>query len=255
MKTKIATYVLLLPIIILSYYLIMGVKGPIDQASQVKKTEEAIVNKLKFIRDLQTMYVSQKGEYAGKWDKLVEFAKNGQIANVQRREVRVGKDEDKFKIIFDTLGFIPVKDTILKKYPDMDLDKIPFIPGLKDKKFSLYAGKVENGNLFINVFEVKDIYPTDPERGAELNEKGEPYSVPSMLAYFEAKLKEATEKAVAKQKEQKNASSEADKKKIQVEIDDLSKYVNLYTKRIERLKEKPLRVGSREEATLSGNWE
>ncbi|NJL14867.1 MAG: hypothetical protein HC913_18950 [Microscillaceae bacterium] len=106
----------------------------------------------------------------------------------------------------------------------------------------------------LNVYEVRDEYPVNPDRGAQFNEKGEPYSITSLINYFDKKLKANNEEARSLQEKLKKANSE-EKKKIEEELNELSKYINLYTKRIEQLQTKPLRVGSRVEATTAGNWE
>lgn len=255
MKTKIFTYAMIPVIVILFWLLGSGVSEPIATKSKIEATEAAIIQKMKFIRELQIAYNSQFGEYCGKWDKLIDFAKNGDFIIVQKKELikmNGGKEIVSFK--FDTLGRVPVKDSLFKKYPNIKVDEIPAIPGSKDKRFSLFAGQLENGTALLNVFEVKDIYPINPARGAEFKENGEAYSVPTLIAHFEKKLKEKREEVTSIQKQMKG-KSEADKKPLQAKVDELSKFVNLYDKKLERLREKPLRVGNREEATTAGNWE
>ncbi|MCU0447422.1 MAG: hypothetical protein MUE85_21200 [Microscillaceae bacterium] len=259
MKTKIFTILLIPVVIILTYVLVMGVRGPIVRANDIKEQEESVKRKLRFIRELQVFYNSQKGEYAGRWDKLIEFAKTGSIFVVQRREIAIQGKQDEYRVEVDTIGMIPVQDSLFGKARNknkeyQNLDELPFVPGSKTNQFGIYASKIESGNNMINVFEVRDLYPNNPARGAEFKENGEAYSVPTLLAHFEKQLKSYRDKAVELQKKQK-AAAEADKKTLQKELDELSKYIGLYERRIERINTKPLRIGSRDEATTAGNWE
>lgn len=253
MNTKVISLVLIPVILLLFYWLFAGIKGPMDEQKRIAQVEKDIIEKLKFVRDLQIAYHSQNGKYAGKWDKLIDFAKNGDFVITQRKEFEEGS-ADKIRVVIDTLGRVPVRDSLLKKYPKFKVDEIPLIPHTKGKKFSLYAGSVENGNVVVSVFEVKDIYPINNSRGAEFNEKGEPYSVPTLIKYFENKLAKIRTDVTERQRKMKGAA-DSDKASLQKEIDEMSKYVNLYDKRIQQLKEKPLKVGSREEASTGGNWE
>ena len=255
MKTKIFTAILIPIVVFMTYYLIYSVKGPLDKIQQIEETEAAIKQKLRFIRDLEIAYQSQNGVYTGKFDKLIDFAKNGSYLIVQQKEITKLKanGQEEVKIVLDTLGSVPVRDSLFKKYPNINIDKLDVAPG-SGKKFTLYAGQIENGNIKVNVFEVKDEYPINEARGGVLNEKGEPYSVTSLIKHFKSKLKKKRDEAVLVQRKMKGAN-DATKKELQGQIDELSKYINLYEKRIEQLEDKPLKVGSRTEATTSGNWE
>lgn len=258
MKTKIFTFLLIIPVVFLVYILIAGVKQPIDEKIYTKKTEKEIIRKLKFIRDLEIAYRSEKGQYTGEWDKLIDFAKNGKFFIIQKTEKE--KDSAGVKVpifIIDTLGTVPVKDSLLKQedYKGFNIDKIAEIPNSKGKKFSLYAGFVEQGNLTIPVFEAKDIYPINPARGAQFTEKGEPYSVPTLIAHYQKKLKARSDEALEIQKKIRDKGGNEKAPDLKKQLDEISKFINLYTNRIEQLEEKPLKVGSREEATTAGNWE
>ncbi len=242
--------------LILAGFLYQGVRGPIQQKQEIAAIEKAIIEKLKLIRELEIAYQSQNGKYAGRWEELVSFAQSGDILNIQKIEKAVledGDGQEKIEIVYDTLGTIPVRDSILPE--NYDASRLPYIPGTDGKKFTLYASEINNGGVDINVFEVRDEYPVNPARGGELKENGEPYSVTRLITYFQDKLKTKREEAVEIQKKIRDAASEADKEKFQEELDDLSKFINLYEKRIEQLQTKPLKVGSRDEATTAGNWE
>ncbi|TAE73357.1 MAG: hypothetical protein EAZ85_07220 [Bacteroidetes bacterium] len=286
MKTKIATYLTIPIVSILAWLLIMSVKGPIDLQNRVIKQQNDVTKKLKFLRVLQKAYLGKYGKYAGKWEDLVEFAKTGQIPNIVRRDVKTNV-EGQYKTVIDTVGVISVADQIMKKYPEYPADDIPTIPNMsKDKKFELYAGTKDMGKdsatkFIVQVFQIKDIYPLDENRGAFFNEKGEPINVNNLIGEF-TKRKEEKEKEAKKYQDDMDKMLDVERNKIKggsktaETIDslaqatlakdpsfrknkdqwiELSKYINLNRRRIEKLEKEPLQIGSREEATDKGNWE
>ena len=53
--------------------------------------------------------------------------------------------------------------------PNTNVDRIAYVPGLDDVKFSIYADEIERGNIRVDVIEVKDPQPINPDR-SEANE-------------------------------------------------------------------------------------
>lgn len=258
MNTRIISLLFIPVIILLGFFLVAGVKGPIDQKRKITAIEKAVVEKLKMLRDLEIAYQSEKGSYAGKWNDLKDFAQSGKFYIIQTREVTELKEngQEEVTIVRDTLDTVPVMDSLKKKYPDFDPDNLATIP-VSGKKFTLFAGQIDNGGLLIDVFEIRDEYPMNPNRGGEFRdpaEKKNPYSITRLTKYFEDRLAAKREEATAIQRKIRDADEGA-KAGLQKELDEISKYVNLYEKRIEQLETKPLKVGSRDEATTAGNWE
>ena len=62
-------------------------------------------------------------------------------------------------------------EVLFYKYPTgTDISRLPFIPG-GDKKFDIYAAEIERSGVWVDVFEVKDVDPINPERRKNSNEK------------------------------------------------------------------------------------
>jgi len=256
MLTRIITIVLVIVSISLTWLLYSKVKGPVDEKQYLAKIEQQNVAKMKFVRDLQGMYLSKYGKYCGNWDELIKFAQSGEVPNVQISEVAYledGNGTEKIKQKIDTLGMISVRDSLSSQYPNLDISKVNLAAGT-NKQFTLFAGTTNAGGVILNVFEMKDEYPINPERGAQMNDDGKPYSVTTLISHFTKKSEEVTQEAIEVQRKMKGKTGE-EEKKFQVELDEISKYINLYGKRIEQLETKPLRVGSRTEASTAGNWE
>jgi hypothetical protein len=175
-KTKIFTYVLLIPIVILAYLIYDGIRGPIEEQKRIAAIEARVIDKLKMLRQLQLGYYSVNGSYAGKWQDLINFANQGRFLNVQRREIiipDIRPGVDSVRVEIDTLGTVAVRDSLFptSRYPDFDPATLPVIPGSGGKQFELFAGKVNRNNLNVDVFEIKDTAPVNPARRAKNNEK------------------------------------------------------------------------------------
>jgi hypothetical protein len=175
-KTKIFTYLLLIPILILGYFLYDGIRGPIVEQRRIAGIEERVIDKLKMLRNLQLGYYSVNGKYAGSWKELTDFINTGRFLNIQRKEIVDSVDArgiETVRVVIDTLGTIPVKDSLFptSRYPDFDPSTLATIPGSGGKQFEIYAGQVNRNNVTVNVFEIRDSAPVNPARRAKNNEK------------------------------------------------------------------------------------
>lgn len=114
--TKIVSIVLLIASIGLAYYLTDSIKSEIEEKQLISKKESAIIEKLKLIREAETVYLEVHGDYTSNWDSLINFVKNGQYPIVQRKERVITLDygADSSIVTFDTLGVVPAKERIFK---------------------------------------------------------------------------------------------------------------------------------------------
>ncbi|QHT69198.1 hypothetical protein GXP67_22410 [Rhodocytophaga rosea] len=175
-KTKIFTYVLLIPILILGYLLYDGIRGPILEQRRIAGIEARVIEKLKLLRNIQAGYYSVNGKYAGSWSELTNFINNGKFLNIQRKEIVDSinaQGVESVRVIIDTLGTTPVRDSLFpaSTYPDFDPNTLSVIPGSGGKQFEIYAGTIDRNNIKVNVFEIKDTAPVNPERRKNKNEK------------------------------------------------------------------------------------
>jgi len=115
--TRILTVVLLLLSLGLGYFLYSGIQTVIDTTEQIKTTEEAIIEKLKIIREAETVYQEQNGKYTASWDTLANFILTAKVPIIQRREELKQKAYGGEEVIVhvDTLGFVSAKERIFKK--------------------------------------------------------------------------------------------------------------------------------------------
>jgi hypothetical protein len=238
---RILTIVLMLASLALFYMLVRSVNGTIEERESISTKEDAIIERLKLIREAETLFQEVYGRYTSNWDSLADFIENGKVAIVEKKEVieQQAYGAEKITITFDTLGFVAAKERIFKKTftvnasengifqgfrvnvgdqliknqrayvikvgdknneppmsedgtvisfadvkegdnlkkgqvlinmwryqynPNVDVRQIGFIPGRENQKFEIYVGQVDKSGLKVDVIEVKDPTPDDPNR-------------------------------------------------------------------------------------------
>ncbi|HAS59819.1 MAG TPA: hypothetical protein DEQ87_05025 [Algoriphagus sp.] len=173
--TKVLSFVFFAVAIALGYLLYKGVDDVVEEEKRIALIESAIIEKLQMLRDAQLAYQASNGKYADNWNDLKNFIQNGEIWLVQRTETTklldYGKEET--TVTFDTLGSVNVMDSLFneRKYPDFNLEALAVVPGSGGKTFEFFADKIERNNYQINVFEIRDPAPINPERRLNNNEK------------------------------------------------------------------------------------
>ncbi|HCH42970.1 MAG TPA: hypothetical protein DEV63_00980, partial [Algoriphagus sp.] len=166
--TKVLSFVFFAVAIALGYLLYKGVDDVVEEEKRIALIESAIIEKLQMLRDAQLAYQASNGKYADNWNDLKNFIQNGEIWLVQRTETTklldYGKEET--TVTFDTLGSVNVMDSLFneRKYPDFNLEALAVVPGSGGKTFEFFADKIERNNYQINVFEIRDPAPINPER-------------------------------------------------------------------------------------------
>jgi hypothetical protein len=160
---KILKGLLWVAIIGLSYMVYKSVVGPVE-FNKVKEERyiKSIAN-LKDIRNSQLAYRTVTGKFANTFDELVQFVDTADFTITQRRDSsivdqemtkRYGVTSYKDLLIIDTIGTVPVKDSLFKgstRYKTMM--NIP-IEGV-NAKFEMKADFITQNDIKIPVFEVK----------------------------------------------------------------------------------------------------
>jgi hypothetical protein len=159
----------------LGYLLYKGVDDVVEQEKRISLIEAATIEKLQMLRDAELAYQASNGKYADNWNDLKNFIQNGKIWIVQRTEttklLEYGKEE--ITVTFDTLGSVAVMDSLFneRRYPEFNLETMATVPGSGGKLFEFFADKIERNSYQINVFEIRDPAPVNPERQLNNNEK------------------------------------------------------------------------------------
>ncbi|MBY0435044.1 MAG: hypothetical protein K2U26_13115 [Cyclobacteriaceae bacterium] len=115
--TKILTVVLIAASLVLVGYLYNSIQKVIDDRALIETTEKGVIERLKLIREAESVFQEQFGKYTSNWDSLADFIEKGQVPILERREIitQQAYGGEKVEIKIDTLGFISAKERIFKK--------------------------------------------------------------------------------------------------------------------------------------------
>ncbi|MFD0836150.1 hypothetical protein ACFQ0I_10270 [Mariniflexile aquimaris] len=146
----------------LAYQTYMSIYTPILFNQEKNRRYKVIINNLKDIRDSQLAYRQVNGQFTDSYDELVKFIETGKFTITQRKDSSVVDVEANKRfglttmmkdiVVIDTLGFVPVKDSLFKtstRYKTMM--NVPV--GKEGEKFELKAGFIEQNDIKIPVFE------------------------------------------------------------------------------------------------------
>ncbi|MCK0124731.1 hypothetical protein MWU76_09980 [Gelidibacter sp. F2691] len=141
----------------LGYSTFMSVYGEIEFNKLKEKRYAVVIEKLIDIRDSEMAYKQVNGKFTDSFDALVKFIDTAHYTITQRRDSTVfdaeatkkfgGVTMTKEIIIVDTLGTVPVKDSLFGA--DTRYKTMMNVPvGKPGTKFTLKAGKLDNIPVF-----------------------------------------------------------------------------------------------------------
>jgi hypothetical protein len=104
----------------------------------------------------QVTYKAIHGKFTGSFDTLIGFLKNGEIPVI--KIIPDPTDTTFTRTIRDTLGYIPVIDSLFKGRSGFKVDDIKFIPYTTKDVFKMEAGIIDKGGVKVNVFEASALY-------------------------------------------------------------------------------------------------
>lgn len=266
--TKILTVVLFAASLFLAYRLYRSVQGTIEERELVDTTEDAIIGKLKLIREAEIVFYSVNGRYTANWDSLIGFIQTGQVPILQRREVITQKSygvED-VQVFVDTLGFISAKERIFKKNYSVNASDDGIFMGFKvkmgdkvlknQKAYSIKVGDKVNEPPFQDQGTITKVEPINV---GDVLKKGQ--SLLSISEYiFDPNTNLSTLGDLPGQTGAKFEifAGRVDKSGLKVHVIEVKdpKPVNPNRKESNDAKNrKPLHFGSRFDVSTSGNWE
>lgn len=148
--------------IFFAYKIYDSISGPI-KFNQIKNERYAkVIDRMKDIRTAQIAHKDVKGVYANNFDSLVKFIDEGIFTLIEKRDSSYLEYDRTYRIdmlreviVTDTLGFVPVKDSLFKntnRYKKMA--NIP-IEGVEDSTFQIKSQVINKNGYNVPVFEVK----------------------------------------------------------------------------------------------------
>lgn len=144
------------------YKIYDSINGPIKFNEIKNERYSKVINRLKDIRIVQIAHKDVKGSFSNNFDSLVKFVDNGIFTIIEKRDSSYLEYDKIYRIdmlreviVIDTLGTVPVKDSLFgdsKRYKKMA--NIP-IEGVKDSLFKINAEIINKNGYKVPVFEVK----------------------------------------------------------------------------------------------------
>ncbi|MCB0805809.1 MAG: hypothetical protein KDC05_08420 [Bacteroidales bacterium] len=156
MVNNIIKVILLVVIVVLAYLVFESVMRPVRFNKEVEKRSSAVIQNLIDIRTAQMAYKNIHGKYTKSFDTLIGFLETGEIPVVKM--IPDPTDTTFTKTIRDTIGYIPVKDSLFNKRSNYKIEHIKYVPYTENKQFKMDAGIIEKGGVKVNVFEASVHY-------------------------------------------------------------------------------------------------
>ncbi|MCH4553319.1 hypothetical protein [Aestuariibaculum lutulentum] len=168
-------------IIFLGYQTYMSIYTPILFNQEKNRRYAEVIKKLNDIRDAELAHKTVTGKFADNFNDLIKFIDTAEFTITERRDSsvidveqtkRFGVDMFKDIVVIDTLGYVPVKDSLFKnsdRYKTMM--NVPV--GEPGAQFKLDAGFIEQSKINIPVFEAsvkKDVILFDQDRDMVIQE-------------------------------------------------------------------------------------
>ena len=148
--------------IFFAYKIYDSISGPIRFNKVKNQRYSKVINRMKDIRTAQIAHKDVTGVYANNFDSLVKFIDEGIFTLTEKRDSSYMEYDRTYRIdmlkeviVVDTLGYVPVKDSLFK-----DTDRfrnMAFIPieGIEDSTFQIKAEVINKNGYKVPVFEVK----------------------------------------------------------------------------------------------------
>lgn len=153
----------------LTVYLIWNIRFSIREKQRIAAMEADIIEQLKMIREAEIAYLAVNGQYTSNWEDLIAFVDTGIFYLKERTEqvFQLSYGADSIRVTIDTLGTVSVRDSLFarKKWPNFNLERLPYVPtATRDTKFNIWVDKITKGGVEVNVIEVVNPMPVDPDR-------------------------------------------------------------------------------------------
>ena len=154
----IASVLLLVLAIFLSFQIWNGIMEPIKFAKEKVERYKPVIKNLKIIRDAQMKFYEVNGNYTKDKDALIKFVDTAQLAITETKTIveKVNRGGgiiiDVEKRVTDTIGYEPV----LKYFENRNYKSMWDVPGVAGKQFEIEVGTVEKVvGLVVPTFYVK----------------------------------------------------------------------------------------------------
>ena len=221
--------------IYLGYILIFSIYGKINFNKIKEQRYKVVIENLKDIRNSELAHRTVTGHFQANWDSLVKFIETEKFTITQRRDSTVidkkltrlyGVDTTKEIVIIDTLGFVPVKDSLFGADPRYKT--MMNVPGVQSNKYDKWVSSLPSNNKKQQEFK-------------SLMKKGKIFELKAGLLEQNGINIPVFEASVSK----KVLLFDQDKNFVELESE---------VKSVEGVNGPTLKVGSMDEINTNGNW-
>lgn len=261
--TRVLSIIFFVVAIVLAGVLVKNIKSKIDEDKRIERQENMVINKLKMIRDAQVAYLATNGKYSGNFDSLISFIDTGKIYLTQRREEieMLAYGQEKVTVFIDTIGEVFVKDSLfvernlVKSLANGTLQDLNMTTGNEIKRGDIVATVISNTGKAVRIRAqqnamVEAIYVKEGQQ-VSTNQDLARIAFPrindiSRLPYLPESTTDQQFSLFA---------SKILKGNVKVDVFEARDTRPVNPLRRKNKNEKALRVGSRTEPSISGNWE
>jgi hypothetical protein len=156
MTNNIVKISLLVVILVLGFLVYESVMKPVRFNREVNNRSKEVIQNLMDIRMAQLTYKAINGRFTSSFDTLITFLKQGEIPVI--KIVPDPTDTTFTRTIRDTLGYIPVIDSLFNNRPGFKVEQIREVPFSDKATFTMDAGVIDKGGVKVNVFEASTHY-------------------------------------------------------------------------------------------------
>jgi len=247
----------------LSVVLVNNIKSKIDADQYIERQEALVINKLKMIRDAQVAFLSTNGKFTANFDTLIAFIDTGSLYITQRREhiEQEAYGVEKVTIFIDTIGQVGVYDSIfITREPMLCLtegtvQEINVSEGTSVKKDEVIATIVSTKGKSVKI---KALQTGKVEKIAV--KEGEQVAAQKILANIAYPRIMDTKNLPFIPESKANAkfslfAGKIVRGNVTVDVFEAKDVEPVNPARKAKKNENALRVGSRTEVSVSGNWE
>lgn len=172
---------LLVAVIALGYLCVKSILDPIAFTEEKARREKLVINRLIEIRNAQVEFKNQHTRYTTSFDTLVDFVKNGKVAQIMKEGVLTDEqlqqgltevEAVKKGIIKRDTVYVPAKEFLFGA--SFNADSLAFIPETSTK-FEMSASEIQTASgIVVKVFEAKtpfEVYLQGLDRQEVINLK------------------------------------------------------------------------------------
>jgi len=145
---------------LLGFALYSTIMNPIRFNKEKEIRSVDVIERLKDVRKAQLAFKEVNRIYARNFNELIPLIDTGKFTIVQRRDEELKYYNEVYRefqlkdtTFTDTLGFVSIKDSIFGS--NYSLENLRFIPHGNGSKIQLRAGRINSGNLNVQVFEAR----------------------------------------------------------------------------------------------------